>query len=111
MTSRKDVIKEYKGRQPNRGVYAIRCLVSDRAWVGASLNLDASRNRAWFALRQGQHLDRALQAEWNTHGEAAFQYEVLEKLKEDVTPMAIADLLKGTLRDWAARLGTPGLLL
>jgi hypothetical protein len=111
MTSRKDAIKEYKARPPNRGVFAIRCLVSDRVWVGASLNLDATKNRAWFALRQGKHLDRALQAEWNAHGEAAFQYDVLEKLKDDVTPLAIADLLKGTLGDWVARLGTPGVLL
>jgi hypothetical protein len=47
MTSRKDAIKEYKARAPNRGVFAIRCLASGGAWVGASLNLDASRNRAW----------------------------------------------------------------
>jgi hypothetical protein len=110
MTSRKDAIKEYKARAPNRGVFAIRCLASGGAWVGASLNLDASRNRAWSTLRLGQHPHRALQAEWTTHGEAAFQYDVLEKLKDDVLPMAISDLLKKNTRDWAARLGAPILL-
>ena len=107
MPTRKDAIKAYKARAPNRGVFAIRCLASGRAWVGAALDLNAAKNRTWFALRQGQHRDRALQAEWNTHGEAAFQYDVLEKLKDDVVPMAVADLLKETLRDWAARLGAP----
>jgi hypothetical protein len=110
MTSRKDAIREYKERAPNRGTFAIRCLVSDRAWVGGSTNLDAAQNRAWFTLRQGEHRDRALQAEWNTHGEAAFQYEVLEKLKDDVSAIAISDLLKEMTRDWAARLSAPMLL-
>src|SRR5258708_29420436 len=102
MTSRKDAIREYKERAPNRGICAIRRVATDGAWVGASRNLDASRNRAWAALRQGQHQDRALQAEWNTHGEAAFDYEVLEKLKDDVLPMTISDLLNEKMREWAA---------
>jgi hypothetical protein len=110
MTSRKDAIREYKQRAPNRGIFAIRRVATDRAWVGASRNLDASRNRAWAALRQGQHQDRALQAEWNTHGEAAFDYEVLEKLEDDVLPMTISDLLNEKMREWAARLGAPTLL-
>jgi hypothetical protein len=110
MTSRKDAIREYKERPPNRGIFAIRHLATGRAWVGASLNLDATRNRAFFALRLGQHQDRVLQAEWKTHGEAAFQYEVLEKLEDDVLAMAIADQLKEKTREWASRLGAPTLL-
>jgi hypothetical protein len=110
MTSRKDAIREYKERAPNRGIFAIRLIAANRAWVGASLNLDATRNRAWFALRLGQHQDRALQAEWNTHGQAAFQYDVLEKLKDDVLPMAVSDLLKEKMREWALRLDAPTLL-
>jgi hypothetical protein len=74
------------------------------------LNLDASRNRAWFALRQGQHQDRSLQAEWNAHGEAAFQYDVLERLEADVLPIAVSDVLKEKMRAWAARLAAPTLL-
>jgi len=110
MTSRKDAIRDYKQRAPNRGAYAIRCAATERSWVGASTNLDAARNRAWFALRMGNHTDRGLQAEWNTHGEEAFHYEVLEKLEVDVLPMAVTDLLKEKMRDWAARLGAPTLL-
>jgi hypothetical protein len=85
-------------------------VATDRAWVGASWDLDATRNRAWFALRLGQHQDQALQSEWNTQGDAAFRYDVLEKLKDDVAPMAIADLLNEKMREWAARLGAPTLL-
>jgi hypothetical protein len=110
MTSRKDAIREYKERPPHRGIFAIRRVGTAQAWVGGSLNLDATRNRTWFALRMGQHHDRPLQVEWNTHGEAAFEYDVLEPLKDDLVPMAIADLLKAKTQEWAARLGAPILL-
>jgi len=110
MTSRKDAVREYKERSPNRGAFAIRCLPTGRVWVGASPNLDAARNGAWFALRIGQHRDRALQDAWKAHGEDAFEYEVLDTLDDDVAPMAVSDLLKEKMRHWAARLNAPTLL-
>lgn len=110
MTSRKDAIREYKERAPNMGAFAIQCLPSNRSWVGTSRNLDAAKNGAWFTLRLGMHRDHALQTEWNTHGEAAFQYKVLETLDGDVAAMAVADLLKEKARAWAARLNAPMLL-
>lgn len=110
MTSRKDAIREYKERPPNMGAFAIRCLASNRSWVGTSRNLTAAKNGAWFTLRMGMHRDQALQSEWNTHGEAAFEYDILEKLDEDLAPMAVADLLKEKARVWAARLNAPTLL-
>jgi hypothetical protein len=30
------------------------------------------------------HIDKPLQGEWNTHGEPAFQYEILETLEADL---------------------------
>jgi hypothetical protein len=53
-----------------------------QVWVDSSPNLDAARNGAWFFLRHRYHHNKALQAEWNTHGEEAFQYEILEQLDE-----------------------------
>jgi hypothetical protein len=46
-----------------------------------------------------------LQAEWNAQGESAFRYEVLEKLEDDLAPMAWRDLLKNKKKEWVARLG------
>jgi len=48
--------------------------------------------------------------EWNRHGESAFQYETLEQLEDDLTPMSIPDLLKEKRTAWAAKLGAPILL-
>lgn len=109
-SARKLAIREYKDRAPNRGVFAVRCLTTGHLWVGASPNLEAARNGAWFMLRQGLHRNTALQTEWNTHGEEAFRYEILETLAADASPFAISDLLKDKKRDWAAQLGAPTLL-
>jgi len=108
--TRKVAIREYKERQPARGAFAVRCLTTNRVWVGASPDLNAARNSAWFLLRHGQHRDQALQAEWNTHGAAAFRYDVLETLDADASPFSISDLLKEKKRDWALRLGAQPLL-
>ena len=47
----------------------------------------------------------ALQAEWNTHGEEAFQYEIVEKLNDDLTVIGASDVLKEKKRNWVAQLG------
>jgi hypothetical protein len=110
MTSRKDAIRAYKERPPNMGAFAIRCVPDNRCWVGTSRNLTAAQNSAWFSLRMGMHRNRDLQAAWTTHGEAAFEFEIVEKLDEDIAPMAVADVLKEKLRVWAERLQAPQLL-
>ena|SRR5579863_8361116 len=103
-TERKEAIKEFKARKVLRGVFAVRCAATGRVWVDSSLNLEAAQNSLWFFLRNGYHHDKALQAEWNTHGAEAFQYEIVEKLNEDVLPMGARDLLKEKKLHWAAQL-------
>jgi len=108
--SRKQAIREFKERKSLRGVFAVRCTATGQVWVGSSLNLGATQNGSWFALRHGCHLNRALQKEWNDHGEPAFQYEVLERLDEDLSAMAASDLLKEKKGQWVARFGAQPLL-
>jgi hypothetical protein len=91
---RKEVVRKFKERKPLLGVFAVRCIATGLVWVGASRNLDATRNGSWFCLRNGSYHDKALQEEWNANGEVMFQYEVLEKLDDDVLPLGIGDLLK-----------------
>ena len=52
---------------------------------------------------------RSLQEEWNAHGEDAFQYEILEKLEDDVHPLAVAARLKEMRSRWIAQLGARGI--
>ena len=92
--SRKEAIRAYKERKPCRGAFAVRCTATGQAWVGSSPNLDAARNGIWFGLKHGSCLDKNLQTEWQTHGEGAFEYEILGKLDDDVHAMEVNDLLK-----------------
>ena len=106
--ARKEAIRKFKERKPALGVFAVRCTACGRVWVDTSRNLEAAKNATWFCLRNGNHRDKSLQEEWNAHGEAAFQYEILEKLDEDVHPLAVADLLKAARSRWVAQLGARG---
>ncbi len=83
----------------------MRCTATGRVWVGAAMNLESIRNRIWFGLRLGKHDERAMQDEWNAHGESEFEYEVLEALDEDVSAFAVKDLLTAKKAEWATRLG------
>lgn len=101
---RKEAIREYKERKVPRGVFAVRCTPTGGVWVDLSPNLDAARNGVWFCLRLGNYQNRALQATWNTHGEQAFQFEILEKLDDDAPPLQVADLLKEKKLRWLKEL-------
>jgi len=56
-------------------------------------------------LRNGSHINKSLQEEWNAQGEPAFQFNVLEKLDEDVHPLEVAGQLREKTSHWIARLG------
>ena len=106
---RKAAIKEYKERKIPRGIFVLRCSVTGRCWVGSALNLEAARNRNWFALKQKLHPDKTLQQAWNDTGEQTFEYNILEKLPDDVAEMSVGDLLKEKRRHWIAELGARGI--
>ncbi len=104
-SSRKEAIRAYKERKIPRGVFAMRCRVTNHVWVDSTLNLEAAENRIWFALRQGDiHSDKSLVAEFQAHGREAFTFDVLEQIDDDITPIALKDLLKEKKLHWMAQL-------
>ena len=107
---KREAIDKFKERKSLLGVFAVRCTASGNVWVGSSRNLDASRNSIWFSLRHGSHRDKPLQDEWNAQGEPAFEYEVLEKLKDDVPPLLVPGMLKDTKQRWMTQFDARGLL-
>ncbi len=107
---RKDAIRKFKEQKPGVGVYAVRSTATGQVWVGVSRNLEAARNSCWFQLRNRLHQEKSLQLEWDAQGESAFEYEILDRLDEDVHPLQINDLLKSKRSDWSARLGAQQLL-
>jgi hypothetical protein len=101
---KKEIVREYKERKAQPGIFAIRCAATGEAWVAASPNLDTQQNRIWFALRQGGHPNREIQAAWNAHGDAQLRYEILEEVADE-NPLLIPALLKDRERHWRAHLG------
>jgi hypothetical protein len=103
--NRKRAAEEFKARKVPKGIFAIRCRTTGAVWVDSSPNLEAVRNGAWFQLRNGLHRDKRLQEEWNARGEEAFEFEVLETLDPEVSPIGVADILRDKKREWATKVG------
>jgi hypothetical protein len=97
---RKEAARQFKERKPSPGIYALRCRTTGRSWGDSSPNLDAAQNSQFFQLRQKQHRNKDLQAEWNAHGEESFEFAVLETLPEDTPPLNLRDLLTERKQVW-----------
>lgn len=104
--TRRDLLRDYKERKSVAGVYAVRCAPTGEVWTAGSRNIDAQQNSLWFGLRNGGHINRPMQASWTAHGEAAFSFEVLERIDDEaLTPQGVRDQLKARERHWLAALG------
>jgi hypothetical protein len=110
MSGRKALLREYKERKVEAGIYAVRCVVSGEAWVGATPDLSTRQNGVWFSLRQGSHRERSLQAAWNTHGPDAFVFEPVETVDvEGLDGVMRNSRLKDRRAHWIAVLNAMGL--
>ncbi len=101
---RRAAIAAYKERKPAWGVYAVICNATGEVWVGRSRHVDNQQNGIWFALRMNGGRFPAIQAAWNEHGEAAFRFEELDRLREDYPEIGREDELKKRQALWTARL-------
>jgi len=101
---RRAAIAAYKEQKTAAGIYAIRCETEGAVWVGQASNLGTFENRQWFTLRQGSHPNKALQAVWAAHDEAAFSVEILEKLDDDASEISRPRLLKERQAHWVTQL-------
>lgn len=103
--SRRAAVRDYKERKVSKGIFAVRCPAAGQVWVGASRNLEQQQNGVWFSLRQGGHPNRALQAAWRDHGEAAFSFEVVETIDDEgLGDYGRDNLLKARAAHWRAAL-------
>jgi hypothetical protein len=104
--SRREAIRDYKERKTRAGVYAVRCVATGDVWIAGAANVEGQKARHWFGLRMGSHTNKAIQAAWAVHGEAAMAFEIVENIEaEELTPLGLADLIKARERHWLAALG------
>ncbi len=102
---RKAAVAAYKERKALPGIYAIRCTATGEAWVGSAPDLATIQNRHWFALRQGGHTQPGLQQAWARHGEAAFEFTIVEAFAEPDSAPVSHSALRDRVRHWAERHG------
>lgn len=103
---RKAAVQSWKERKPTPGIYAIHA-PDGGLWLGQSPDTTSVQNRHWFALRHGGHANRAMQAAWTRHGEAAFRFEIIEALAEEDDPIIRFSQLRDALRRWRQALAAP----
>ncbi len=106
---RRAAIRAYKETARPAGVFRVRHTASGRSFVGASADLPGMLNRQRFQLDHGSHPERELQRDYQTHGPAAFAFEVLDRLEtKDESPAELAAELQ-VLKDlWCDRLRAAG---
>jgi hypothetical protein len=101
---RRAAIAAYREQKVEIGIYALYCAPSGQRWAGSAPNLATIRNRLWFTLRLGKDRHPGLQDAWNAHGEDAFSFEILERLKDDDLGPGRDRRLKDRLLQWAEEL-------
>lgn len=102
---RRAVARSYRERKAERGIYSVSCTTIGERWFGASQDLEKIQNRHWFTLRQGTHPNRALQAAWNRHGEAALEFSLVETLDSELNTLSLPRVLKERHAFWLAETG------
>lgn len=59
-------------------IYALRCTVNNKCYVGATKHLQRRLYQHFARLRSGRHENKRLNRDLRKHGEDAFVVEVLE---------------------------------
>lgn len=80
--TRRALTRHYKDNVRPAGVFAVRHRPDGRVYVSGSLDVEGAMNRARFELNLRSHRNKALQGDWLAHGSDAFDFEVIDRVKE-----------------------------
>ena len=65
------------------GIYSITCTITNKVYIGKSINIKNRWHQHRYALRRNNHDNSYLQNAWNTHGEKNFQFSIVEETTEE----------------------------
>jgi group I intron endonuclease len=65
------------------GIYAIRCLVNGKVYVGSAVNIVSRWRVHKHHLTHHKHHSIHLQRVWDKHGPEAFSWEILEYVEPE----------------------------
>lgn len=66
----------------NVGIYKITCKVTNKFYIGSSVNLKRRKYWHFYELNRNIHKNKHLQSAYNKHGNDKFVFEVIEHLPE-----------------------------
>lgn len=103
--NRKQELKQmYKEVKTEAGVYQIKNTKNGKVLIDSTPNVKTMNGKK-FMLQHGSHPNHSLQKEWNEYGAEAFEFEVLEILKEKEEPyFDAADALEKLETKWLEQL-------
>ena len=81
----------YKQTKRPMGVYRIRTSQNNEVYIGFATDLMAIFNRHKAELKFGSHRNKELQEIWNSFGESAFEFEILDVLEHEENTNASPD--------------------
>ena len=109
MSANKLLKRQYQDVASRAGVYCIGNLLTGRALVAGSMNVEGALNRHRFELRMGRHRNATLAQDWKAQGEASFRFEVLDLVKAEPHPdFDLARELAALVELWREELGCVG---
>jgi len=79
--NKKELIKQYKQTIQPMGIYQIKNLKNGKIFIGSAKDVRGRMNSNLFQLKNGSHVNKELQADFNESGEQGFALEVLDYLK------------------------------
>lgn len=101
---RKELQAIYKEIKQESGVYRILHKASGKSFIASLPNLKSMDGRR-FELNNGSFQNKELQQDWNTYGEDAFEFEILEVLKpSENVYLSIREQLSELENKWLAKL-------
>lgn len=104
--------RAYKETKQPMGVYIIKNSKNDKVFIGCAVNLEARFNRHRAELKFGSHRNKELQKIWDSLGESAFEFEILDILDHENKIQADADEELHLLEDmWVQKLEKAGNLV
>jgi hypothetical protein len=101
--------KAYKQAIQPMGVYRIKASQTDKVFIGFAADLTARFNRHRAELKFGSHRNRELQEIWDSYGESAIEFEILDVLDhEENTHASPVEELQLLAEMWIQKLKKAG---
>jgi group I intron endonuclease len=87
------------------GIYAFRCLLNNKRYIGSSINCLLRNKDHVRLLNENRHGNPYLQAAWNKYGAANFEFEILERCPSEVSLLDREQFWINELKTAKARYG------